>query len=325
MEHYRAVRAPLGFLGLCKDPAASAEVTVYARDWLGVDAAIIFSDILVVLESLGLDLRFSEGDGPKLGRLEDAAAIDRLRDPVQAAADLGYVAEAIRLTVAGLPADVPLIGFCGAPFTLASYALEGGASRSFARTRAFMYKEPAAWHRLGRILAVAGSAHLANQVAAGATAVQIFDSWVGQLTRADFTEFAAPHLAAMVAGVPSGVPVTLFGTGTGHLLDLIRDCGADVVGIDTPVDLGAAWASLGQVSVQGNLDPALLLATPERLADGVREVLRQGGRKPGHIVNLGHGVLKETDPWMARRFVELVAEIHQEAASSQQPAKQVAK
>lgn len=309
MQHYRGIRAGSTFLELCKNPQNAAEVTLYAREWLGVDAAIIFSDILVVLEALGMPLEFTTGDGPRLAPLTGPASVDALRDPLQAAADLGYVHEALRLTVAGLPADIPCIGFCGAPFTLAAYAIEGGSSRQFARTRAFMYREPAAWHRLMERLVATLAPYLNQQIVAGASCVQVFDSWVGTLTRADFSEFVQPHLTQLVSQISDGVPVILFGTNTGHLLDLLAACGADVVGLDATVDLDAAWRGLGgpqTISVQGNLDPALLLAPPARLEAAARAVLAQVAGRPGHIFNLGHGVFKETDPEQARRLVEVV-------------------
>jgi uroporphyrinogen decarboxylase len=315
MQHYRGIRSGRSFLELCKDPALAAEVTVYAREWLDVDAAIIFSDILVVLEALGLPLEFAAGDGPVLGRpVRDAAAVAALRDPAQAAADLGYVHEAIRLTVRGLPADIPLIGFCGAPFTLAAYAIEGGSSRQFTHTRLFMYRQPEAWHALMARLVAALAPYLEAQVVAGASALQVFDSWVGHLTRADFSEFVAPHLAALVARIPPGVPVILFGTGTAHLIDLIAACGADVVGADATTDLAAAWMAgggPGRIAVQGNLDPCLLLADRARLLAGADAVLAAAAGRPGHIFNLGHGVIKETDPEQARA---LVAHVHQRTA-----------
>lgn len=311
MAHYRGLRADAGgFLGLCKDPARAAEVTVFAREWLGVDAAIIFSDILVVLEALGLPLEFRPGDGPHLPRpLRDAAAVAALRDGAQAAADLAFVHEALRLTVRALPADIPCIGFAGAPFTLAAYAIEGGGSRSFAQAKAFMYAEPAAWHALMARLVDTLVPYLTAQVEAGAACLQIFDSWVGNLTRADFIEFVEPHLARLVASLPAGIPAILFGTGTAHLLDRLAACGADVVGLDHTVDLDQGWAAAGgpgRVAVQGNLDPCLLLAPRPRLEAAARALLAQAAGRPGHIVNLGHGVLKETDPEQARHLVRVV-------------------
>lgn len=310
MQHYRGIRSGRSFLDLCKDPALAAEVTLYAREWLGVDAAIIFSDILVVLEALGLPLTFAAGDGPVLGRpIRDAAAVNLLRDPLVAASDLGYVHEAIRRTVGGLPADIPLIGFCGAPFTLAAYAIEGGSSRQFAHTKTFMYGDSGAWNALMARLVATLIPYLNAQILAGASCVQVFDSWVGHLTRADFTEFVQPHLQTLVAGITPGVPVILFGTETAHLSDLIAACGADVIGVDTTTDLTTAWERCGgpsRIAVQGNLDPCLLLGPRERLLRGADAVLAAVGGRPGHIFNLGHGVIKETDPLQAKALVEHV-------------------
>ena len=315
MQHYRGIRSGRSFLDLCKDPALAAEVTLFAREWLDVDAAIIFSDILVVLEALGLPLTFATGDGPVLGRpVRDAAAVAALRDPAAAAADLGYVHEAIRRTVAGLPATIPLIGFCGAPYTLAAYAIEGGSSRQFAHTKTLMYSDGAAWHALLTRITATLIPYLNAQIAAGVSCVQVFDSWVGHLTRADFTEFVQPHLRTLVAAITPGVPVILFGTETGHLSDLIAACGADVIGVDTTTELSAAWERCGgatRIAVQGNLDPCLLLGPRARLLTAADAVLAAAGGRPGHIFNLGHGVLKETDPEQAKA---LVAHVHARTA-----------
>ncbi len=309
MAHYRGLRSTLSFLDLCRSPDVCAEAALYARDWLGVDASIVFSDILVVLEALGVPLRF-EGDGPKLTPLADAAAVDRLRDPLVAAGDLGYVAEAVRLTVAGSPADIPCIGFTGAPFTLAAYAIEGGGSRQFARAKRFMYSEPEAWHRLCASLATCGAAHVNRQIAAGAAAVQFFDSWAGCLSRADYRDYVLPHLRTAVQAVTPGVPVIVFGAGTGHLLDLFASTGADVVGVDTGPDLVQAWNALGAgVAVQGNIDPALLLGPEAVMCGRVDSLITSVAGRPGHIANLGHGVIKETPPEMARSLVQRIHEI----------------
>jgi len=310
MRHYRELRAKHGFLELCKDPARATEVTIYAQTWLGVDAAIIFSDILVILESLGLPLEFGVGEGPRLNKpLRAPGDVDRLGEPRQAAADLDFLYRAVHLTSLGLPADVPLIGFCGAPFTLAAYAIEGGGSRQFARTKAFMFQHPEAWHRLMDKLVTALAACLTAQVQAGASVVQIFDSWIGALTRSDFREFVQPHLQRLISELPEGVPVILFGTGTGHLLDLLATCGSDVVGLDHLTDLNAGWRQVGgpeRVAVQGNLDPALLLAPAERLKTSLAQLRGEVANQPGYIFNLGHGVLKETQQDSARLLVELV-------------------
>jgi len=311
MPHYRAIRARSSFLSLCKDPALSAEVAVYARDYLGVDAAIVFSDILVVLEALGMPLEFTAGDGPKLTTpLREPSHIAALREARQAAADLDYVHRTVALTIAGLPAHIPCIGFCGGPFTLASYAIEGGSSRHFTLTKAFMYREPVAWAVLMERLVQTLAAHLTLQIGAGASCVQIFESWGGALNRADFTRYVAPALRSLIALLPSGIPVIAFAAGAGHLQELIAGCGPDVLGVDSTGDLDAAFASRSRhatlSAVQGNLDPCLLLASPERLLEGAAAVLAEAAGRSGHIFNLGHGVLKETDPEQARRLVAFV-------------------
>lgn len=308
MREYRERRAGIGFLELCKSPARAAEVALEARDYLQVDAAIVFSDILVLLEALGLPLRYASGDGPRLDQPiaapQDVAA---LRPAAAAVADLGYVTEALRLTVAGLPAGLPCIGFCGAPFTLAAYAIEGGGSRHFTAVKSFMHRESAAWHALMELLAASGAALLNAQIAAGAACVQVFDSWVGCLTREDFIECVQPHLRRLIAAVTPGVPVILFGTGTGHLLDLLADCGPSVLGLDHQTPLREGWERCGgpgRIAVQGNLDPGLLLAPQAVWERRARAIL--AATRPGHIFNLGHGVLKETDPRAVRELVALV-------------------
>jgi uroporphyrinogen decarboxylase len=308
MQHYRNLRAGRGFLDLCRDPATAAEITCYARDWLGVDAAIIFSDILVLLEALDLPVQFTAGDGPVLPKpLRSARNVDALGDPLQAAADLGYVYDAIRLTVVGQPRHIPVIGFCGGPFTLAAYAIEGGSSRQFALTRKFMYREPEAWHRLCSILVTAAAAYLNKQIAAGASAVQVFESWLGHLPEPEARLYVMPHLKQLIGQIAPGVPVIAFAAAAGHLLEMLRDCGADVVGVDHCTPLADARRRLGATTaVQGNLDPALLLSDLDRVRAGADAVLAAAGG-PGHIFNLGHGILKESDPELARA---LVAHVH---------------
>jgi len=318
MAEYRAVRAGRDFLELCRDSTLAAEVTVTAQRRIGADAAIIFADILLILQTLGMDLRFAAGEGPVLApQLRNAADIDGLGDPTQAAADCAYVAEACRLCRRDLDDHIPLIGFAGAPFTLAAYAIEGGASRQFPNLRALMYQEPAAWHRLQETLVAALIADLRAQIAAGAQALQIFDSWVGVLPERDYREFVLPHLQSLVAELPEGVPVICFGTHSAHLLGAMRESGCDVLGIDSVTDLDAAWRGLGgpeRISVQGNLDPALLLAPRERLLAGVDRVLAAAAGRPGHIFNLGHGVMKETD---VEQVIALIAHVQQRTRREQ--------
>src|SRR6266704_850493 len=245
MPEYRAIRARRGFLDLCKDPEAAAEVTLQPVDKLGVDAAILFADILLVLEPLGVGLEFTKGDGPRIARpVKSAADVARLgRADVDAS--VGFVFETVRLARKALAERVPLIGFAGAPFTLASYLIEGGASREFLLTKRFMRAEREAWHAmLGRLAAITAD-YLNGQIAAGAQAVQLFDSWVGTLSPADYREFVLPHTRAVIERLDANAPVIHFGVGTSALLPSMREAGGDVIGLDWRVELGAAWERLG--------------------------------------------------------------------------------
>jgi uroporphyrinogen decarboxylase len=308
MPEYRAVRDRLGFLDLCRSPEAAAEVTVTAAERLGVDAAIIFADILLVLEPMGVGLEYGDG-GPIIHRpVRGGADVDRLRavDP----AEVAYVASAVRLARAALPASVPLIGFAGAPFTLATYLIEGGASRAYARTKQLMHADPGAWDTLmARLVGILGD-YLNAQIDAGADAVQLFDSWVGCLAPADYRARVLPHVRALIAALRPGIPVIHFGTDTAGLLECLRAAGGDVIGLDWRVDLDAAWARLGHdVAVQGNLDPLALLAPVAEIRAQAAAILAQAARRPGHIFNLGHGVLPETPVDHARALVDAVHEL----------------
>ena len=309
LPEYRAVRERLGFLALCKSPDAAAEVTVSAALRLGVDAAIIFADILLVLEPMGVGLEFTRGDGPVIRRpVRSGADLDRLAEVDPAA--LGYVAEAVRRARAALPAQVPLIGFAGAPFTLASYLVEGGGSRTYARTKALMATDPGAWRALMERLVGVVAAYLNAQIAAGADVVQLFDSWVGCLSPADYRAHVLPHVHALIAAVTPGTPVIHFGTGTAGLLEAMRAAGGHVIGLDWRVDLDAAWARLGHdVAVQGNLDPSTLLAPIPEVRARAAAILDQAANRPGHIFNLGHGVLPETPVDHVRALVDAVHEL----------------
>ena len=310
MPEYRAMRARFGFLELCKNPAAAAEVTLQPVERLGVDAAILFADILLVLEPLGVGLEFTKGDGPRIHRPVRSAADVAALAPVDAAAALPFVLETVRLARAALGGRVPLIGFAGAPFTLASYLVEGGASREFLRTKRFMRAEPAAWRTLMERLAAITADYLNAQIAAGAQAVQLFDSWVGTLSPADYREFVLPASRAVIARLTPGVPVIHFGVGTATLLPLMKEAGGDVIGLDWRVELGPTWERLGHdVAVQGNLDPAILLADPAEIRRGVEAVLAGAGGRPGHVFNLGHGVHQETPVDHVRALVDIVHEL----------------
>ena len=311
MREYREVRARTTFLDLCKTPVLAAEVTVYAAERLRVDAAIIFADILLILEPMGLRLEFAKGEGPVIHNPVRAGAdVERLRE-VEDVSALDYVYEAIRLTRRELRPNIPLIGFCGAPFTLASYICEGGGSKNYINTKRLMYTDPGAWHAMMSLISRALVRYLNAQVRAGAQAVQIFDSWVGALSPDDYREFVLPHTRAVVRGVTPGVPVIHFGTGTAGLLELMREAGGDVIGLDWRVPLDDAWRRLGDVAVMGNLDPVALFADPLFVREQARRILEQADGRPGHIFNLGHGILPETPVENVVALVEAVHEISQ--------------
>jgi uroporphyrinogen decarboxylase len=306
LPEYRAVREGISMLDSCQRPDLVAEITLQPVRRYGVDAAIFYSDIVVPLKAIGVDLDIVPGVGPVVAEpFRTAADLDRLPD--LSAADVPYVVEAVRLLVAEL-GPTPLIGFAGAPYTLASYLVEGGPSKNHERTKALMYGDPELWHALaGRLAAVAG-AFLRVQVEAGASAVQLFDSWVGALPLADYVRFVQPHSANTLAAVGDlGVPRIHFGTGTGELLSAMGEAGADVVGVDFRVPLDEASRRIGpQRAVQGNLDPALLFAPAQVLEERVRDTVEAGRRAPGHVFNLGHGVPPNADPAALQRVVDVV-------------------
>jgi uroporphyrinogen decarboxylase len=293
MADYRALRERHSLLELCRTPELATRITLQPVDAIDVDAAIIFSDLLLPFTPMGLAFDFVKGEGPRIEQpLRTEADIERLRlfEPREG---LGYVLEAIAMTRKELDGRVPLIGFAGAPFTLASYAIEGGPSRDFAKTKSLMYGHPEAWHRLCARLAQVVSAFVVAQVEAGAQAIQIFDSWVGALAAHDYREFAAPHTAAVFEALkPTGVPTIHFGTGTSAILPDLAAAGGDVIGVDWRVPIDVAWNQLGsQHAVQGNLDPTLLLGPRHRLLSAAEDVLKRAAGRPGHIFHLGHGIL----------------------------------
>ena len=306
MAEYRALRQKHDLLTLCRTPELAVEVTLQPIRALGVDAAILFSDLLLPLEPLGLPFHFAAGEGPVVDRplrtRADVAALRRF-EPRES---LGVVLEAVRLLRREL--SVPLIGFAGAPFTLASYAIEGGHSNHFTITKRLMYEDPDTWHRLAALLADVVADYLRAQVEAGAQALQLFDSWVGALDAADYREFVLPHVSALFAGLRDcGVPLIHFGTGTGHLLALQREAGGDVIGIDWRTPLDEGWARAGDgVAVQGNLEPHTLFAPRERLLARVDDVLSRARGRAGHVFNLGHGILPGTPVEHVRAVVEHV-------------------
>ncbi len=310
LPEYRAMRERFGFLELCRNPEAAAEVTLQPVDRLGVDAAILFADILLIVEPLDVGLEFARGEGPLIRRpLRDEAQIRRLA-PIDVDAAVRFVFETARRVKRALAGRAPLIGFAGAPFTVASYLVEGGPSRDYLHVKRLMYEEPEAWHHLMEILATATARYLNGQIAAGADAVQIFDSWVGVLAADDYRTFVQPHTHALIRALTPGAPVIHFGTGTAALLPLMRAAGGDVIALDWRVDLDTAWASLGHdVAVQGNLDPAVLLAKPPYIRQRVKDILDRAANRPGHIFNLGHGVLPGTPVEHVRALVDIVHDL----------------
>jgi uroporphyrinogen decarboxylase len=308
MPEYRAVRSRLGFLELCKDSDAAAEVTVTAVERLGVDAAIIFADILLIVEPMGVGLEFSKGDGPVLHHpVRTPADVERLPD-VDAPAAVGFVYDAVRKARAAL--KVPLIGFSGAPFTLASYVIEGGGSRNYVHTKTLMYRAPDAWHTLMRHLSTAVTGYLNAQIAAGVDAVQLFDSWVGCLAPEDYRRYVLPHMQTVIRGLTPGVPVIHFGTDTSSLLELLRRAGGDVIGLDWRIDLAEGWQRVGHdVAVQGNLDPVALFAPLDEIRDRAARILDHARGLRGHIFNLGHGILPNTPVDHVIALVDMVHEL----------------
>ena len=304
---YRSLRERYGILEIAKTPELCAEVTLMPVRELAVDAAVLFADIMLPLEPMGVDLRIEPDVGPIIERpIRSAAGVTRLRsfDPEA----VSFTLDAIRLVRQELHGRAGVIGFSGAPFTLACYLVEGRPSRDFATAKAFMYREPNAWHDLMERLSTMIVAHLGAQVAAGADVVQLFDSWVGGLGPADYREFVQPHVRRIFDGL-EGVPTIHFGTGTSALLELMAEAGGDVIGVDQRVSLDEAWRRIGHDrGIQGNLDAARLLAGWDATEAGARAILAEADGRPGHVFNLGHGVLPETDTGVLRRLVEFVHE-----------------
>jgi uroporphyrinogen decarboxylase len=309
MAEYQAVRRHHTLLQICKTPELAAEVTITAAEKLDVDAAIIFADLLLPFESMGLNFEFQAGEGPVIHHpVRTAADVENLR--IDRAAELGYVAEAIRKVVAHFQDRIGIIGFCGAPFTLASYMIEGGGSRNYIHTKSLMYRDPAVWGLLLEKIVAVLVEYAAQQVDAGADVIQIFDSWAGALSPADYRDFVLPVTTNLVRKVQAlGVPVIYFGVDTATLLPAMRETGADVIGLDWRVPLNQGWSTLGHaVAVQGNLDPILLFAEEALLRQRVREILDQAGGRPGHIFNVGHGIVPGTPVENVQRVVQYVRE-----------------
>ncbi len=309
MKQYREIRAKAGILEICKRPDLAATVTLQPIEVLDVDAAIIFADLLLPVEPMGLKLKFIAGEGPSIDNpVLNSSDVDSLS--ISNTDDLGYVGEAIQLVVKQLGGKVPVIGFIGAPFTLASYMIEGGPSKTFLKTKQMMYQDETLWRRLmGKLVDVLGPFGI-SQVAAGARAIQIFDSWVGALSPDDYVRFVAPYSRALIERVRSaGVPVIHFGTGCSGFFRELHAAGGDVMGVDWRINIDQAWMDISYRSaVQGNLDPAVLFAPLPEIRMRVHELLKRTGSRPGHIFNLGHGILPETPVDNVKAVVELVRE-----------------
>ena len=296
MPEYRALRSQHTLLEICRQPELAAQVTLQPVDRIDLDAAILFSDLLLPLEPMGIPFDFVKGEGPAIEKpIRSAADVERLCqfEPREA---LRHVLTTIRLLRRALEDRVPLIGFAGAPFTLASYAIEGGPSSNYAKTKALMYDEPKVWHALCGKFASVVADYLRAQVEAGVQALQVFDSWIGVLNPNDYREFAMPHTRQILDAVRStGVPVIHFGTSTATLLETMAEAGGDVIGADWRIPLDEAWDKIGHDrAIQGNLDPTLLLGPIDRMLEGADDVLRRAGGRSGHIFNLGHGILPGT-------------------------------
>lgn len=315
MPEYRELRRMTSFLDLCKNPDLAAEIMITTVERLGVDAAILFSDLLLILEPMGIQLEYSAGEGPLLHNpVRTATDVDRLLE-LETIERLGYVIDAVRKTRAGLPESMPLIGFAGAPFTLAAYAIEGGSSRDYRLAKAMMYTDTGAWDALMGRIARSVTQYLNAQIDAGAGLVQLFDSWAGCLAPDDYRRYVLPHSRSVIESLRPGVPVIHFATGNPTLLPLLSEAFGKkrqeaIVGVDWRIRLDDAWRAIGpDKAVQGNLDPAALLAKPVEIRRRVREVLHQAAARPGHIFNLGHGVLPQTPVEHVIALVEAVHEL----------------
>ena len=307
LESYQKVRAQNDVLTICKTPELSAKVTVAAVDELGVDAAILFADIMLPLDALGVKLELVDGVGPVIqkpvGNMEDVEKFEGF-DPKD---QVPYVIDSIRLVKQILDDRIPLIGFSGAPFTLASYLIEGRPSRDFARTKKMMYSQPDIWNALMSRLSIIVSSYLQAQISAGVDAVQLFDSWSGCLSPTDYQEFVMPYNKEILETIGTNpIPRVHFGVGTAGILRIMKDAGGDVIGVDWRVPIDEAWEQIGNVAIQGNLDPATLLGRRSLLEARTKEILSRIGGRPGHVFNLGHGVLPETPVENAKELVQFV-------------------
>ncbi len=311
MKEYRELRQKVSFLQLCKSPELVCEATLTAVNKINPDAAIIFSDILLILEPLGFDLDYVEGKGPVISNpFSGSSDLERMEEIVQHPHDpLPFVKDAISLTKRELNQRMPVIGFSGAPFTVAAYAIEGGSSKDFSRTRSFMQERTEEWNTFLSHITTLTASYLNSQVQGGAQALQIFDSWVGLLSREEYSQYVLPHTKRLIASLPSEVPIIHFGTKTKELLNLIAtEIGASVVGIDSDVSVRQAMEDFPNVAIQGNFDPQILLTTPKEIEKEAMRILNEAEGRPGHIFNLAHGVLPSTPVDHVIRLIDFVHE-----------------
>ncbi len=310
LPEYMAVRNSVTFIELCKRPDLAAQVTLDAQRLLGVDAAILFADLLPMLEPMGIDLEYQKGEGPVIHNpIRDAHQVDRFRE-LEDLGSMHFVFDAVKLIRRDLPADIPLLGFAGAPFTLASYAIEGGGSRNYLFTKKMMYNDEGAWRTLMDRLSRSLIRYINAQIDAGCQAVQLFDSWAGCLSPSDYRRYAMPFTKQVIDGIRPGIPVINFLTGNPALLPLLREAGGSMIGLDWRVSLAEAWKTVGyDVGVQGNLDPVSLMADLPTLKSRAQAVLDEAAGRPGHIFNLGHGVFPEVPPENVKALVKMVHEL----------------
>ncbi|MEW6333095.1 MAG: uroporphyrinogen decarboxylase [Thermodesulfobacteriota bacterium] len=310
LEEYRALRAKYSFIETCKTPELAVEITLQPIRRFELDAAIIFADILLPLEKMGIDFEFTRDDGPQINNtVRTRRDVEKMRvmNPME---EMAYLMDAIRMVRRELGGKIPLIGFSGAPFTLASYIIEGGGSRNYLFTKSMMYREPDTWHLLMEKLTDMAIAYLSDQIKAGVQAVQVFDSWVGCLSQADYREFVLPHQKRLMAALDRSVPNIHFAFGASHLLPMVKEAGGDVIGLDWRTDIDEAWKILNdEPAVQGNLDPVALYGSRDYIMRRVKEILDRVGNRSGHIFNLGHGILPNAPTDNVKVMIDLVHEL----------------
>lgn len=310
LPEYREIRAKHSFLEMCKTPEVAAEVTIQPIRRFEIDTAIIFADILLPLEPMGIGLEFAKGEGPVIHNPVRTMADVRKLKPIDAATQIEFLMKAIKIALKELNGTVPLIGFSGAPFTLASYIIEGGGSRNYEHAKAMMFAEPQTWHKLMEHLTGVIVNYLNAQIDTGVQVVQLFDSWVGALGPSDYREFVLPHQKNVIAGIKKSVPLIHFAHGATHLLEMVSEAGGDVIGLDWRCDLDAAWKRVGHdKAVQGNLDPVSLFGSKEFIRKRTREILDRAAGRNGHIMNLGHGILQQTPLENAAEFINATHEL----------------